>query len=259
MSYTLVLEWMPGDLYMSAVTARCTAPTSSYSVVWLPPNKVYQITLYCGSTSLVSFLVGAFRGKAWSYMKRKWCASLVLLMFMMCFLTACESKDVSGTYQCESNSNISMTFQDDSSNVSFSDGTNTAEGGYSVLGDYLVVSFLEEVNWPILGLESPSDAMIFEIENDKTLVTNWELISGDVELMKFTKVTIWDSILSFVKEHWLIILIVLFVLGTLITLYEKITGHDIEDDMDNLEEVIDQKLENIGEKWRNKKDRDEDK
>ena len=59
---------MPGDLYMSAVTARCTAPTSSYSVVWLPPNKVYQITLYCGSTSLVSFLVGAFRGKAWSYM-----------------------------------------------------------------------------------------------------------------------------------------------------------------------------------------------
>ena len=71
MSYTLVLEWMPGDLYMSAVTARCTAPTSSYSVVWLPPNKVYQITLYCGSTSLVSFLVGAFRGKAWSYMIRK--------------------------------------------------------------------------------------------------------------------------------------------------------------------------------------------
>ena len=71
MSYTLVLEWMPGDLYMSAVTARCTAPTSSYSVVWLPPNKVYQITLYCGSTSLVSFLVGAFRGKAWSYMKNK--------------------------------------------------------------------------------------------------------------------------------------------------------------------------------------------
>lgn len=68
MSYTLVLEWMPGDLYMSAVTARCTAPTSSYSIVWLPPNKVYQITLYCGSTSLVSFLVGAFRGKAWSYM-----------------------------------------------------------------------------------------------------------------------------------------------------------------------------------------------
>lgn len=48
-------------------------------------------------------------------------------------------------------------------------------------------------------------------------------------------------------------------LDTLITLYEKITGHDIEDDMDNLEEVIDQKLENIGEKWRNKKDRDEDK
>ena len=73
MSYTLVLEWMPGDLYMSAVTARCTAPTSSYSVVWLPPNKVYQITLYCGSTSLVSFLVGAFRGKAWSYMRT--CAS----------------------------------------------------------------------------------------------------------------------------------------------------------------------------------------
>lgn len=71
MSYTLVLEWMPGDLYMSAVTARCTAPTSSYSVVWLPPNKVYQITLYCGSTSLVSFLVGAFRGKAWSYMNNK--------------------------------------------------------------------------------------------------------------------------------------------------------------------------------------------
>lgn len=71
MSYTLVLEWMPGDLYMSAVTARCTAPTSSYSVVWLPPNKVYQITLYCGSTSLVSFLVGAFRGKAWSYMSKK--------------------------------------------------------------------------------------------------------------------------------------------------------------------------------------------
>lgn len=71
MSYTLVLEWMPGDLYMSAVTARCTAPTSSYSVVWLPPNKVYQITLYCGSTSLVSFLVGAFRGKAWSYMSEK--------------------------------------------------------------------------------------------------------------------------------------------------------------------------------------------
>ncbi len=203
--------------------------------------------------------LGAQRKGMVIIMKRKWCASLVLLMFMMCFLTACESKDVSGTYQCESNSNISMTFQDDSSNVSFSDGTNTAEGGYSVLGDYLVVSFLEEVNWPILGLESPSDAMIFEIENDKTLVTNWELISGDVELMKFTKVTIWDSILSFVKEHWLIILIVLFVLGTLITLYEKITGHDIEDDMDNLEEVIDQKLENIGEKWRNKKDRDEDK
>ncbi len=71
MSYTLVLEWMPGDLYMSAVTARCTAPTSSYSVVWLPPNKVYQITLYCGSTSLVSFLVGAFRGKAWSYMRHR--------------------------------------------------------------------------------------------------------------------------------------------------------------------------------------------
>lgn len=80
MSYTLVLEWMPGDLYMSAVTARCTAPTSSYSVVWLPPNKVYQITLYCGSTSLVSFLVGAFRGKAWSYMtfKKIFCSVVVI-------------------------------------------------------------------------------------------------------------------------------------------------------------------------------------
>lgn len=192
-------------------------------------------------------------------MKRKWCTALISLMFMMCFLTSCKSKDVSGTYQCESNSNISMTFQDDSSNVSFSDGTNTAEGGYSILGDYLVVSFLEKVNWPILGLESPSDAMIFEIENDKTLVTNWELISGDVELMKFTKVTIWGSILSFAKEHWLVILIVLLVLGTLITLYEKITGHDIEDAIDILEEVIDQKLENLGEKYRNKKDRNEDK
>lgn len=84
MSYTLVLEWMPGDLYMSAVTARCTAPTSSYSVVWLPPNKVYQITLYCGSTSLVSFLVGAFRGKAWSYMKKK--ALKAALAFFICWV-----------------------------------------------------------------------------------------------------------------------------------------------------------------------------
>lgn len=91
MSYTLVLEWMPGDLYMSAVTARCTAPTSSYSVVWLPPNKVYQITLYCGSTSLVSFLVGAFRGKAWSYMKR----ALLFIFMTVCVLgmSACSSKD----------------------------------------------------------------------------------------------------------------------------------------------------------------------
>lgn len=80
MSYTLVLEWMPGDLYMSAVTARCTAPTSSYSVVWLPPNKVYQITLYCGSTSLVSFLVGAFRGKAWSYMSDFELLSIVMMI-----------------------------------------------------------------------------------------------------------------------------------------------------------------------------------
>ena len=85
MSYTLVLEWMPGDLYMSAVTARCTAPTSSYSVVWLPPNKVYQITLYCGSTSLVSFLVGAFRGKAWSYMKK---TVLVLITFALVIAVA---------------------------------------------------------------------------------------------------------------------------------------------------------------------------
>lgn len=90
MSYTLVLEWMPGDLYMSAVTARCTAPTSSYSVVWLPPNKVYQITLYCGSTSLVSFLVGAFRGKAWSYMKNKiWYLGYIisLCIVLIIFLT----------------------------------------------------------------------------------------------------------------------------------------------------------------------------
>ena len=85
MSYTLVLEWMPGDLYMSAVTARCTAPTSSYSVVWLPPNKVYQITLYCGSTSLVSFLVGAFRGKAWSYMNSK--TKKITTIGMLCAIT----------------------------------------------------------------------------------------------------------------------------------------------------------------------------
>ena len=84
MSYTLVLEWMPGDLYMSAVTARCTAPTSSYSVVWLPPNKVYQITLYCGSTSLVSFLVGAFRGKAWSYMSDKVKSRLMIAGAALC-------------------------------------------------------------------------------------------------------------------------------------------------------------------------------
>lgn len=83
MSYTLVLEWMPGDLYMSAVTARCTAPTSSYSVVWLPPNKVYQITLYCGSTSLVSFLVGAFRGKAWSYMTKKYSRIIAAIMLVI--------------------------------------------------------------------------------------------------------------------------------------------------------------------------------
>ena len=89
MSYTLVLEWMPGDLYMSAVTARCTAPTSSYSVVWLPPNKVYQITLYCGSTSLVSFLVGAFRGKAWSYMKKRLLSiCLVLALCLTCVPSA---------------------------------------------------------------------------------------------------------------------------------------------------------------------------
>ena len=93
MSYTLVLEWMPGDLYMSAVTARCTAPTSSYSVVWLPPNKVYQITLYCGSTSLVSFLVGAFRGKAWSYMRKRERTSVgdtvvLVLCYVFIFLIA---------------------------------------------------------------------------------------------------------------------------------------------------------------------------
>lgn len=94
MSYTLVLEWMPGDLYMSAVTARCTAPTSSYSVVWLPPNKVYQITLYCGSTSLVSFLVGAFRGKAWSYMKRKF--SIGKLISIIGILILCAGLFFSG-------------------------------------------------------------------------------------------------------------------------------------------------------------------
>ena len=86
MSYTLVLEWMPGDLYMSAVTARCTAPTSSYSVVWLPPNKVYQITLYCGSTSLVSFLVGAFRGKAWSYMRKVYVKRLFSVLMILVLL-----------------------------------------------------------------------------------------------------------------------------------------------------------------------------
>ena len=91
MSYTLVLEWMPGDLYMSAVTARCTAPTSSYSIVWLPPNKVYQITLYCGSTSLVSFLVGAFRGKAWSYMRKIiFCMTLALMLCVI--LSGCNAK-----------------------------------------------------------------------------------------------------------------------------------------------------------------------
>lgn len=99
MSYTLVLEWMPGDLYMSAVTARCTAPTSSYSVVWLPPNKVYQITLYCGSTSLVSFLVGAFRGKAWSYMSRHMSRQGAFLIY--CVETYKNAKHLTGKQVAE--------------------------------------------------------------------------------------------------------------------------------------------------------------
>ena len=103
MSYTLVLEWMPGDLYMSAVTARCTAPTSSYSVVWLPPNKVYQITLYCGSTSLVSFLVGAFRGKAWSYMKIKRTILIILVVLSIVLIDTVQAKifnnEITGRFQ----------------------------------------------------------------------------------------------------------------------------------------------------------------
>lgn len=165
-------------------------------------------------------------------MKKRIFYVLFMVLLMVCTLTSCGKNEPSGTYKSESNSDISLEFQD-GGRVTFSEGENIIEGTYSVLKDkYVVLSFVEAVNWPVLGQSSPASEMAFEIENDKTLVCNLSYTASEVELMTFTKA-------GFLQTHWKTILIVVIVLGIIGTVYEKVTGRSIDDDMDELEKKFD--------------------
>lgn len=89
-------------------------------------------------------------------MKKRMFCLLFLVLLMVCTLTSCGTSGPSGTYKSESNSDISLEFQD-GEKVTYSDGENTVEGAYTVLEDkYVVLSFSEEVNWPVLGQSTPA-------------------------------------------------------------------------------------------------------
>lgn len=165
-------------------------------------------------------------------MKKRMFCLLFLVLLMVCTLTSCGTSGPSGTYKSESNSDISLEFQD-GEKVTYSDGENTVEGAYTVLEDkYVVLSFSEEVNWPVLGQSSPASEMAFEIENSKTLVCNMSYTASEVELMTFTKA-------GFLQTHWKTILIIVVIFGIIGAAYEKITGRSLDDAADDLEKKID--------------------
>lgn len=137
----------------------------------------------------------------------------VLITLIAVTLCSCGETKLSGTYVAENNKNIYFKFSGER-NVSVYSESGHIDGVYTILDKAAVLYFdsePEEFNTLVLDIKS----------NKKFYLLSTAFVKQ-----------------GFLKRHWLKILIGLFIIGLLITIYEKITGRSFEDDMEKLADKI---------------------
>ena len=153
----------------------------------------------------------------------------LLTLILMITLSGCSSQQVSGKYFSKENKKISMEF-DKGNIVTYYNGDTSVQGAYyfEYSDDYVTVVFPEDVTWPLFGSVETSDYMTFEVVNSKNLELNFA--SGTA--LAFAKK-------GFLALHWKKILIIALIWEIIPSIYTKITGRELEEDIENLADKLD--------------------
>lgn len=146
--------------------------------------------------------------------------AFAVLLVTALTLTGCFAKDIklSGTYVSELDKEQYLKFSGESK-------VDIHLGGAKVTGSYIVLDQLVMIN------AGTGDAITLVAKDDKTLY------SGTVA---FVKQGFW-------KKHWWKVVLVLVGLSIISGIYKLITGRDLGDDLERLEDRMEEKFENSGE------------
>ncbi len=140
--------------------------------------------------------------------KRLFQKLIIAIVFMMSFLLlgGCgQIKELSGTYVSELSSKEYFEFSG-KSKVTYRNEDEKITGSYRISDNMLVCSFDSEDN----------SVMILEVEDEKTLYAG---------LTAYVKKGFWE-------KNWLKIVIFNIILAAVFIVYKKVTGRNLEDDME---------------------------
>lgn len=138
-------------------------------------------------------------------MKKQRFLQIIFIILTMFILSGCGVKKLSGTYVSEQNSDEYLKFSGESK-VSLYSENEKIDGSYRI-EDGLVLAYFD----------SEDASLLLEIKDKKTLYYG---------MNAYVKVGFW-------KKHWKKIVIVIVVFGIISAVYKKITGRELEDDIEN--------------------------
>lgn len=136
--------------------------------------------------------------------------AILILILTAFIMSGCGKTNISGTYVSERDSNEYLEF------------TGESRVEYHFDGDSMVGSFRVADNLVLISFDN-NESVILEAKNDKTLYNG---------LNAFVKKGFWE-------KHWWKFVIGFVALGAVSTIYKMVTGRDLEDDLDKLDERFD--------------------
>lgn len=131
-----------------------------------------------------------------------------LMILIMVTLSGCGVKKLSGTYVSELDSTEYFKFSGESK-VTFYSNQDSIDGAYRIVDNAAILYF---------DLEPDPSVILLEIKNKNTLYYT---------MTAYVKQGFW-------KKHWKKFVIGSMVLGVFSIIYKKVTGRDLEDDIEKL-------------------------
>lgn len=139
--------------------------------------------------------------------RKKNCAIMLFVVFLMIFMSGCGVKKLSGKYVNENNKSEYFKFSGESK-VTYHNEQGSKVGNYRIENNALIAYF-----------EEGEELIFLEVKDKKTLYEGYTTA--------YVKK-------NFLQRHWEAIVIFLVIYSIVSLVYTKITGRNLEDDLENL-------------------------